>query len=96
MDLGLSEIVRAFSSFAAARRSANLPIMSTRRWLSGLFLLWATCGDEPISYVVVPEVPAVAPSAPAIHIVLRDNDSMMPMPGRAIILSGGNDSQAGL
>lgn len=59
--------------------------MSTRRWLSGLFLLWATCGDEPISYVVVPEVPAVAPSAPAIHIVLRDSDSMMPMPGRAII-----------
>ena len=64
--------------------------MSTLRWLSGLLLL-AACGDhEPSAMIVAPEVPPLVPKPPAIHIVLRDGDSMMPMPGRAIIYPVGS------
>jgi len=63
--------------------------MSTLRWLSGLLLLVAACDHEPVPHIVAPAEPLPIPSPPAIHIVLRDGDSMMPMPGRAIIYPTG-------
>jgi hypothetical protein len=63
--------------------------MSMLRRLSGVLLLWAACDHDPTERIVAPAVPPPVPLPPAIHIVLRDGDSMMPMPGRVIVYPTG-------
>lgn len=55
------------------------------RWLWSLLFPLVSCSHDPsVDHVVPPTTPPV-PSPPAIHFVVRDGDSMMPMPARAIV-----------